>query len=151
MALDDDIRILQRVPLLEGFTAEQLRLLAFGAESLRVRAGRDLYAEGADADCAYVVASGEIELYRETDGKRSVSGRAGPGALLGELALIAGGTRPTSAVAVHDTEVIRLGRTIFRRILEEYPELAATLHRRIAGELNDLVSRLERVRTKFGG
>jgi CRP-like cAMP-binding protein len=151
MALDDDIRILQRVPLLEGFSAEQLRLLAFGAESLRIRAGRDLYSEGAAADCAYVVAAGEVELYREVDGKRAVSGRAGPGALLGELALIAGGTRPTSAVAVHDTEVIRLGRTIFRRILEEYPELAATLHRRIAGELNDLVSRLERVRSKFGG
>jgi CRP-like cAMP-binding protein len=151
MALDDDIRILQRVPLLEGFSPEQLRLLAFGAESLRIRAGRDLYTEGADADCAYVVASGEIELYREADGKRSVSGRAGPGALLGELALISGGARPTSAVAVHDSEVIRLGRTIFRRILEEYPDLASTLHRRIAGELDALVNRLDRVRKKYGG
>jgi CRP-like cAMP-binding protein len=151
MALEDDIRILQRVALLEGFTPEQLRLLAFGAESLRIRAGRDLYAEGADADCAYVVATGEIELYRESEGKRTVTGRAGPGALLGELALIAGGTRPTSAVAVHDTEVIRLGRTIFRRILEEYPELAAVLHRRIAGQLEAMVGRLDRVRKKYGG
>ncbi len=150
MALEDDIRILQRVRLLEGFSPEQLRLLAFGAESLRIRAGRDLYAEGTAADCAYVVASGEIELYREADGRRTPAGRVGPGALLGELALIAGGTRPTSAVAVHDSEVIRLGRSLFRRILEEYPELAAALHRRIAGELGDLVDRLERVKAKFG-
>jgi CRP-like cAMP-binding protein len=151
MALEDDIRILQRVRLLEGFSPEQLRLLAFGAESLRIKSGRDLYAEGADADCAYVVANGEIELYRETQGKRVPAGRAGPGALLGELALIAGGTRPTSAVAVHDADVIRLGRTVFRRILEEYPDLAATLHQRIAGELSDMVTRLERVKAKFGG
>jgi CRP-like cAMP-binding protein len=151
MALEDDIRTLQRVRLLDGFSAEQLRLLAFGAESLRIKAGRDLYAEGADADCAFVVASGEIELYREHDGRRDVTGRAGPGALLGELSLIAGGKRPTSAVAVHDTEVIRLGRTLFRRILEEYPDLAVILHKRIAGELNELVSRLEGVRRKFGG
>jgi CRP-like cAMP-binding protein len=52
---------------------------------------------------------------------------------------------------VHDTEVIRLGRTLFRRILEEYPDLAVILHKRIAGELNELVSRLEGVRRKFGG
>jgi hypothetical protein len=31
MALDDDIRILSDVGLFEGFTQEQLRLLAFGA------------------------------------------------------------------------------------------------------------------------
>lgn len=150
MALEDDIRILQRVRLLEGFTPEQLRLLAFGAESLRIRSGRDLYTEGAQADCAFVVSGGEVEFYREAGGKRAVLGRAGAGSLLGEMALIAGGTRPTSAVAVSDVEVIRLNRSLFRRILEEYPELAATLHDRIAGEMNDLVARLEKIRAKFG-
>ena len=150
MALEDDIRTLQRVRLLEGFTPEQLRLLAFGAESLRIKSGRDLYVEGAEADCAYVVASGEVELYREARGQRRAIGRAGAGAMLGEFALISGGSRPTSAVAVGDVEVIRLNRSLFRRILEEYPDLAASLHRRIAGELNELVSRLERVKARFG-
>lgn len=41
MALDDDIRILGTVGLFESFTPEQLRLLAFGAERLVLRAGRD--------------------------------------------------------------------------------------------------------------
>ena len=151
MSLDDDIRILQRVRLLEGFAPEQLRLLAFGAESLRVKAGRDLFTEGSEADCAYVVASGEFELYRENNGRRTPAGRAGPGAMLGEMALIAGGKRPIGAVAVVDGEVIRLNRTMFRRILEEYPDIAAALHERIAGDLKQLVSRLDRVRPRFGG
>ena len=149
MALEDDIRILQRVRLLEGFTPEQLRLLAFGAESMRFKAGRDLYAEGAEADCAYVIASGEVELYRQSGGSRVVVGRAGPGALLGEMALIAGGTRPTAAAALEDILAIRLNGSLFRRILEEYPEIAATLHARIADEMNALVGRLEQVRRKF--
>ena len=34
MALDDDIRILSGVRLFEGFTREQLRLMAFGAETI---------------------------------------------------------------------------------------------------------------------
>ena len=143
--------MLQRVRLLGDFTPEQLRLLAFGAESLRVKSGRDLFTEGAEANCAYVVSIGELELYRESNGHRTVVGRAGPGSLIGELALISGGVRPTSALAAQDTEVIRLGRSLFRRVLEEYPELAAALHKRIAGELSDMVSRFDRVRTKYGG
>ncbi len=151
MSLEDDIRILQRVRLLEGFTPEQLRLLAFGAESLRIKAGRELYVEGSETECAFVIASGEVELFREADGKRTVAGRARPGAMLGELALIAGGKRPTGAVAISDTEVIRLNRSLFRRILEEYPDVAASLQRRITGELNELISKLDRVKSRFAG
>ena len=70
MALDDDVRILSGVRLFEGFSSDQLRLLAFGAETLHLSAGRDLYNEGAAADSAFVVVSGSIGLYRERDGER---------------------------------------------------------------------------------
>jgi CRP-like cAMP-binding protein len=150
MALDDDIRILERVRLLEEFTPEQLRLLAFGAETMRLKAGRDLYAPGAAADCAFVVAAGRVELYREADGRRAVLATAGPGSMLGELALIAGGERLAGATAATDIEVIRLNRSLFRRILEEYPELAASLHKRISAEMKAMVAKLERLSPKFG-
>ena len=39
MSLDDDIRVLTGVDLFDGFTQEQLRLLAFGAENTRLPAG----------------------------------------------------------------------------------------------------------------
>ncbi|TIN67663.1 MAG: cyclic nucleotide-binding protein, partial [Mesorhizobium sp.] len=42
MALDDDIRVLSAVRLFEGFTQEQLRLLAFGAENTRLIANHKL-------------------------------------------------------------------------------------------------------------
>ena len=69
MRLDDDIRVLSGVSLFEGFTQEQLRLLAFGAESLRLLAGKDLYEEGAAADSGYVIVRGRIVLYRDRDGR----------------------------------------------------------------------------------
>ncbi len=151
MALDDDIRILERVRLLEDFTHEQLRLLAFGAETMRLKAGRDLYTPGAPADCAFVVAKGTVELYRESDGRRTVLGNAGPASMLGELALIAGGERLTGATAATDIEVIRLNRSLFRRILEEYPETAASLHARIADQMKAMLAKIERLAPKFGG
>ena len=151
MALDDDIRILERVRLLEDFTPEQLRLLAFGGETMRLKAGRELFQEGAAADCAFVVANGTVELYREVDGRRIVVGTAGPASLLGELALITGAERMTGALAATDIEVIRLNRSLFRRILEEYPDIAAALHARIASEMKAMIAKLETLTPKFGG
>ena len=149
MALDDDIRILSGVNLFKGFTPEQLRLLAFGAESLKLSAGRDLYRGAEPADAAYVVARGRIVLYRERGEERFDIEHAGAGVILGELALIADSTRLTSARAEVDTELLRLNRKLFRRILEEYPELAMMLHDRIVAALQALVERIEGVAPKF--
>ena len=78
MALDDDIRILSAVGLFEGFTQEQLRLLAFGAESHRCCSRQRSYREDDAADSAYVVVSGRIVLYRERDGERIPIGTPAP-------------------------------------------------------------------------
>lgn len=145
MALDDDIRILSTVGLFESFTPEQLRLLAFGAERLVLRAGRELFREGQSADCGYIIVSGNITLFQETEGARVKIRTVGPGAMLGEMALIAQTSRLTGAVAEEETEVIRISRAIFRRILEEYPDAAASLHAHISRDLLQLISEIEAV------
>ncbi|MBJ6135085.1 cyclic nucleotide-binding domain-containing protein [Ochrobactrum sp. Q0168] len=150
MALDDDIRILGTVGLFESFTPEQLRLLAFGAERLVLRAGRELFREGQSADCAYIVVSGNITLFHDTDEGRISIRPVGPGAMLGEMALIAQTSRLTGAVAEAETEVIRISRSIFRRILEEYPEVAASLHGHISRNLLELISEIEKVAPRLG-
>ena len=128
MALDDDIRILSGVRLFEGFTQEQLRLLAFGAETMQLpptgsftaRTTRPIrpmsWSRGASASTASTTASA------------SRSAHAGPGAMLGELALIADTRRLTSADGRDRRRGARLNRKMFRRILEEYPETAQALH-----------------------
>jgi CRP-like cAMP-binding protein len=139
MAIEDDIRILETVGLFETFTRDQLRLLAFGTERLVLREGRELYREGQSADCAYVIDRGEISLFREGATGRTILKTVGPGAVLGEMAIIAQTKRLTSAMADSETEVIRLNRSLFRRILEEYPEIAAALHDKIASDINEMI------------
>jgi CRP-like cAMP-binding protein len=151
MALDDDIRILSSVKLFQGFTQEQLRLLAFGAEATFLQAERKLYREDDEADSAYIVVKGLIALYREQDGERIPIGTAGPGSMLSELALIADTRRLTSASAAADSEVIRLSRKMFRRILEEYPDLAVQLHARILEEFQQMIARIEELAPRFTG
>ena len=150
MALDDHIRILSGVRLFEGFAQDQLRLLAFGAETTRLQQDRKLYREDDDADSAYVVVKGRISLYREADGERVEVSTGGPGTVLGEMALIADSRRLTSADAETDAEVLRINRSMFRRILEEYPETAERLRTQNIEDLQALIRRIEEVGERLG-
>lgn len=150
MALDDHIRILSGMRLFESFTPEQLRLLAFGAETLRLSAGKMLYREDDDADSAYIVTRGTLGLFRDHDDQLVQVGTAEPGNMLGELSLIADSKRLTSAKAVSDAEVLRINRSMFRRILEEYPHTAETLQAQIIEDLQALIARIERIGERLG-
>lgn len=150
MALDDDIRLLSGVALFESLAEEHLRLLAFGAEKMSLRSGETLYLEGEPALCAYVVMSGRIEIYRERDDTRVKLADAGPGTVLGELAVIAPTRRLASAMATIESRVMAIERKAFRRILEEYPDLPERIHRRLALEFQTMVERLEELSSKLG-
>ncbi len=150
MALDDHIRILSGVRLFAGFTPEQLSLLAFGAEAMRLAAGKKLFREDDDAHSAYIVTRGRIALFREHDGQHVELDTAETGSVLGEMALIADTRRLTSAEAATDAEVLRINRSMFRRILEEYPETAETLRAQIIEDLQALIRRIEKVGERLG-
>jgi CRP-like cAMP-binding protein len=149
MAIEDDIRLFSSVPFLQGFGPEPLRLLAFGSERLVLRPGRELYRANQAADCGFVVSSGEIELSSETERGNEIHGRFGRGALLGELALIAASRRPVNATAATEAEVVRISRSVFMRILGEYPEVAAKLHQRISTDLTGMASKIVRLEARF--
>jgi CRP-like cAMP-binding protein len=150
MAVDDDIRVLSHVSLFEGLAREHLRLLAFGSDNLHFPAGEILYREGDNAECAFVVTSGKVALFRERNGETRELAIMEKGALLGEMALIAETTRMTSARADTTVDLIAVNRRLFRRLLEEYPVVAARLHQRIAHDLQELVGRITALGPRFG-
>lgn len=149
MGIDADVVALQQVPLFAGFSAEQLRLVAFGTERLTMGKGRELYREGDNADCGFLILSGAVSLYEDSEGTRRIVGSAPTGTLLGELALIAPVKRPTGAVTAVDCEVMRISRTLVRRVLEEYPQLAARLHAQLSGNFKNMLDQITKLGDKF--
>lgn len=152
MSLRDDITLLSTVPIFGDLSDEQLRLVAFGAERRRIPGGQTLFRQGAAADCAYAVASGTFDLSRTDAAGRTVKlGTAQTATLLGELALISLTERKSTAVAAESSEVIRITRPLFARMLEEYPELAAIMRRRIAANLTRLIGELDALAPRLDG
>ncbi|MBP0616254.1 cyclic nucleotide-binding domain-containing protein [Jiella mangrovi] len=150
MSLESDIAVLRKVRLFDGLQTDQLRLLAFGAEHRRLKAGEFVFRENARADAGFVIASGNVTLTRGRGEAEKIVSRHGPGALLGELCLIAETTRPTSARTETDCDLIRVSRPLFRRMLEEYPDFAVMLHARIRDELETMLADIERLEDRFG-
>lgn len=149
MSLESDIAVLRDVPLFAELSADQLRLLAFGAEHRRLRSGETLFRASARADAGFVVATGEVVLTTTTPKGEKTVGRHGPGTLLGELALVTETRRPATAVTTCDCDVIRIPRTLFRRMLEEYPEIAFALHNRIADDLGRMTADIMALEERF--
>lgn len=150
MSLEDDIRILSGVSLFEDLSSEQLRLLAFGAERIKLAKGRELYREGQTAECGFIVVTGAIDLFRETPRGRHIVRNVVPPMVLGEIALITETTRLTGAVAAEDSELMRINRSLFKRMLEEYPQTAFYLHERLTDQLHDLLQQIGELDGRFG-
>ena len=149
MTLDNDIAVLAGTELFGELTQEQLRLLAFGAERMRFNSGRTIFREGDKADCAYVVAQGRVALFRQVRGQTAEAGTAGPGSLIGDMALITATERDRTALADDDVEILRINRSLFQRMLSEYPELAVDMHERLSERLRLLLKEIAVLDRRF--
>ena len=85
-----------------------------------------LFYAGELADGGYVVQEGSLLLEPGTfsEGKDFI---VGPGTLVGELALLTDTVCAATAIAKEPTTVIRISRSLFRKMLEGYPEAAVKL------------------------
>lgn len=152
MSLNDDIALLTTVSLFSDIGEDKLRLIAFGAERRKLQAGQVLFRQASPADCAFVVADGRFELNRAgRGGSATTLGVAERGALLGELAMVTSVSRSMTAIALDNAEVIRINRPLFRRMLEEYPDIAGIVQDRIAANLATLNADLAKISGRFAG
>ena len=145
MTLERDIDLLKSVPFFDGIPPEPMKLIAFSADSREFADKARVFSAGDDAEGGMVVIEGRVDLIDERQTPPKVLERLGPGSLIGELALIVETERPTSAIAVGRARVLWVRRSLFRRMLGEYPEIAVTLRDRISERLSNLSPQIDRV------
>jgi len=149
MTIEDDIAFLERVPALRLLGRDALRILAIGSETRYIHEGISLFGEGEDADAAYVVQEGSFDLVSQ---KSSVpQSVAGPGTLVGELALLTETRRPATATAREPSSVVRIPRQLFLKMLEGYPDAARRMRDAMAARVNQTAGEFARVRSALAG
>jgi CRP-like cAMP-binding protein len=143
LALDDVVRRLAGVRPFAALPREALQMLAFSCVQHPLGAGERLFAAGDPAEGGFFVLEGEI-LLRAGGQER----RAGVGAVIGESALLVETIRPAEALAARDSLLLAIPRETFRRVLPEFTEAAAQIHRAAAARAGALIAGLEAIRRR---
>jgi NTE family protein len=129
---------LSGVPLFSELDAPSLAALEAELDRLELPGGTTLFREGEVADALYVVLAGSLGVtIRDDKGDAVVIARAHAGETIGEMALLDGGLRSATAVAVRDCELLRLGKTAFERLAGQHPGAMLSLVSLLARRLRD--------------
>jgi CRP-like cAMP-binding protein len=115
-------------PLFEGISPSSLIGLVKASRLKSAPKGTFIFFQGDPADAAYMVWRGVIAIRLENpDGRELVINDMSIGNCFGELALLTGESRSTSAEALVDSEVLLIPRFAFMAALEQEPCLALRL------------------------
>ena len=128
--------LLRGASLFRGVSGPALARLEAASRLRRLARGQLLFNQGDAADAFFLVCSGSIDLGLDSaNGRELVINEMRTGDGFGELGLITGQPRSTSAVARQDSVVLAIPRRDFMAVLADEPALAQNLLRTMADRL----------------
>jgi CRP-like cAMP-binding protein len=84
--------------------------------------GTTIFKQGDRADAAYILESGDVQIFKMLSGKRIVLGHVQKWGLFGEMGLIDDSPRMATAYAVEDVTCTVLTREAFSRMMDSAPD-----------------------------
>ena len=149
MSVRSNAESLRQIPLFAECDPAHLQVMAFASERAEFAAGEDIFRVGGKGASAYLLLSGDAEVWTAKGEERTQVALAGPGAFLGELAMIAGIPYSMNVTAKISVTATRISRDMFMRVVGEFPDFGTrvmgALSRKLAGSISDF----DRVRHLF--
>lgn len=125
---------LARVPLFDGCSKKELDKIARAADEIVMTAGTIIVDQGQTGREAFIVLNGNVTVKRNN---RKIA-TLGPGAVVGELALLDHGPRTATAVCDTDCELLVIDQRHFRGVLEQIPALSVKLLASLASRIREM-------------
>jgi len=115
--------LVAKVPFFHDVGAAAIADVARLLRPREYAAGAIIVRRGEPGDCMYFVVSGEVEVQLKPEPVR-----LGAGEFFGEVALLTGGPRNATIVAVRQCTLLSLDIADFRQLLGRQPDLARVIH-----------------------
>jgi CRP-like cAMP-binding protein len=104
-------------PLFQGFTVDGAQMLLDSGEVKEYSPGEMLIKEGDGPTFVLLVLTGKLHVFVERQGRDLVLTDAGPGTILGELAVLCGIPRSASVRASENSAALQWSAAAFRSLL----------------------------------
>ena len=135
--------LLKSTPLFAGLLDEDLAQLLEASQRIKLVNGEVLFAEGSAGDKAYVIESGELEIFRESQGREVLLTVRGTGTMIGEMALIDfSGIRTAGARARGVTTLVVIEKDQFEKLLSSSPAALRAVYQLLLARLKENESRM---------
>lgn len=122
--------ILSSIPLFRDLPKRALKAAEKEMSHFSVPGGSNLIEEGANSDAIYFVLSGSFGAFsRPPNNRMEFLGHIRPGEPIGEMAMLAGEPHNNAVFAVRDSEVVKLPRTTFMKLVKASPAVLERLSR----------------------
>jgi CRP/FNR family cyclic AMP-dependent transcriptional regulator len=136
----EKMMLIRQVPIFAQLDADDLEELATIVEERRVEPGRDVFREGEVGDAVYLVVKGRVRVYVGADGSESTLAELGPGACIGEMAVLDASPRSASVRALERTRALRVPGEGFKRLMSERPEMSEAIVAELVRRMRGLVA-----------
>ena len=139
------VELLGRVPAFSTLEPSDLQRIAEVAVPRTVEPGEAVFREGDASDTCYIVREGQLRAVRSHgDGRTITLATFGPGEIFGELAMFEDERRSATVEALEPTSVVGVLGPDMRRLMGEYPSIAARLVIALGRRLREMNERLSR-------
>jgi CRP/FNR family cyclic AMP-dependent transcriptional regulator len=113
---------------------DQVNALSNVSETVRFKAGEDVYQQGQQADHIYVVLEGEVALRLPGRGGVTVPiDQATPGAVFGACMCFDSRTYSTKAQCTQDSKVMKIDAVALQKLMDEDHRIGSVIQRRMSG------------------
>ncbi|MEX2563076.1 MAG: cyclic nucleotide-binding domain-containing protein [Nitriliruptoraceae bacterium] len=133
---------LQAVGLFQDMPSEDLVALCENAVEVALADGEVLFREGDVGDRAYVVSEGALEVVKQTEGRDVVLAVHGPGAVVGEMALLREAPRMATVRARQQTNLVAIPKDTLDQLLANSPSAARAMFSTLVARMADTAEQL---------
>jgi CRP-like cAMP-binding protein len=149
MSVRADAETLRQIPIFADCDSVHLQVLAFASERETFVAGAPVIKQGDKAKAAHLILNGFVEIRQRHGLEFRQVATAGPGSLLGEIAMIGRTQYAVTATATTPVVTARIDHILFMRVANEYPEFGETVFNTLARRLDAASIDFEGARTKL--
>ncbi len=139
--------LLQQIPMFDDLQEAELAMIMGCFTEASIAAGETLYVEGDAATDACFLIDGELEALTALPGGGAARvGVIGPGSMIGEMALVAGGTRSATVRAKTQSTILTVSNFFFHAALDQ---MSAPAFKILRSVIYSLTKRLEELQGRI--
>ncbi|MEO6052626.1 MAG: cyclic nucleotide-binding domain-containing protein [Chthoniobacterales bacterium] len=122
-----DTQCLQKLKGFANFQPAEMDLIATVSDIEDFKKGDLIVKEGESGDSMYVILSGEVQIFSDSEGKHVQLAKLSTGSFFGELALVDTSPRSASVIAEEDGQLLRIAQTTIGVLAGASPRAAIKL------------------------